>query len=208
MNTLTALQWRYAVNTFSSQRLTDQQIALLIESTRLAPSAFGLQPLKLIVISDQQLKEKLLPYSYGQEKVVQCSHLLVLAHYVGDPQTLVDNYFKQYCKENNKEAHQILSYRQQVSKFVNSMDHAAFDKWSSEQAYIALGTLLTAAAFNQIDSCPMTGFEQQQYDDILALNNSNFKTTVICPVGLRAKSDKYANNAKVRNSLEQFADMR
>ncbi|OKY27436.1 NAD(P)H-dependent oxidoreductase [Thalassotalea sp. PP2-459] len=208
MNTLTALQWRYAVKTFSSQRLTEQQIALLIESTRLAPSAFGLQPLRLIVISDQQLKEKLLPYSYGQEKVVQCSHLFVFAHYVGDRQTLVNNYFTQYCRGNNTEAHQILSYQQQVSQFVNSMDNAAFDKWSSEQAYIALGTLLTAAAFNQIDSCPMTGFEQQKYDDILALKDSNYKTTVICPVGLRAKNDKYANYAKIRNSLEQFAEMR
>lgn len=208
MNTLTALQWRYAVNTFSSQRLSEQQVALLIESTRLAPSAFGLQPLKLIVISDQQLKTQLLPFSYGQEKVIQCSHLFVFTQYVGKPQALVNNYFQQYCTINGMEEHQIFAYKQQVSEYVSAMDETAFKQWSSEQTYLALGTMLTSAAINQIDSCPMTGIEHEKYDEILALQNSDYKTVAICPVGLRAENDKYANNTKIRTCTEQFVDLR
>lgn len=80
MNTIIdTLQRRYATKQFdATQKLSDEQLHTMTESLRLAPSSFGLQPWKFIVISDPKLRAQLQTHSYGQEKITQASHLIVL----------------------------------------------------------------------------------------------------------------------------------
>jgi len=78
-NIIETLNRRYATKQFdTAQTLSDKQVHILTESMRLAPSSFGLQPWKFVVISDPQLKAQLKTHSYGQDKVTQASHLIVL----------------------------------------------------------------------------------------------------------------------------------
>ncbi|WP_286235294.1 nitroreductase family protein [Thalassotalea sediminis] len=207
MDTLTALQWRYAVKKFSTNTLSNEQIMLLAQSTRLSPSAFGLQPFKLIVVSDQAIKTKLLSHSFGQDKVANCSHLFVLAHYIGEPEYLIDTYFQQYCSQKNASESDVAAYRQQVEQYIMALDKGAFTQWAKEQTYLALGTLLTSAAINNIDSCPMTGIDPQGFDEELKLIDSAYRTTVICPLGFRDEDDKYAYQQKVRTPYEEFVEV-
>ena len=73
------LQWRYAVKKFdSTKRLTEEQLNTLLEVIRLAPTAYGLQPIEAIVVQSTELREKLLPHSFGQRQVIDASHLIVL----------------------------------------------------------------------------------------------------------------------------------
>jgi nitroreductase/dihydropteridine reductase len=76
--------------------------------------------------------------------------------------------------------------------------------WAKNQAYIVLGFLLDAAAQNNIDSCPMEGFDSDKYDEILNLKEKNLKSVVVCPVGFRSNEDLYANLPKVRVSKADF----
>lgn len=53
------LKWRYACKAFDSDRfLNETQIQLLKEAFNLTASSYGLQPLKLLVISNKELKKK------------------------------------------------------------------------------------------------------------------------------------------------------
>ena len=90
-----------------------------------------------------------------------------------------------------------------VGGIVNSMDEKARDAWARNQAYIALGNLLTSAAMLGIDACPMEGFNREQYDEILGLNRQGFASAAIATLGYRASSDQYATAPKVRFPKEQ-----
>jgi len=71
-------------------------------------------------------------------------------------------------------------------------------EWAARQAYIALGGLMTAAAVLGVDACPMEGLVPAEYDKILKLEGSGYKTVVACALGYRAAGDKYASLAKIR----------
>lgn len=75
---------------------------------------------------------------------------------------------------------------------------AVIDRWASNQVYIALGTFLTAAALLSVDTCPIEGFSPADYDRILELESSPYRSCVVCAAGYRDPEDRYAALAKVR----------
>ena len=85
-----------------------------------------------------------------------------------------------------------------VGGIVQSMDEKSRAAWARNQAYIALGNLLTSAALLGIDACPMEGFDRAQYDEILGLSAQGLATAVIATVGYRSAEDKYAGARKIR----------
>ena len=95
-------------------------------------------------------------------------------------------------------AESLKGYRGMMVKSLVGKTEAETIQWASLQAYIALGSLMTAAALRGIDTCPMEGFERDKYDAILGLAPLGLTTAVVCPVGHRAATDKYAALAKVR----------
>ena len=76
-------------------------------------------------------------------------------------------------------------------------------KWSMNQAYIALGNLMTVCAVEGIDACPMEGFVSEKYDEILNLKDLGLKSVLLLPVGYRAEDDMFASFKKVRKSLDK-----
>ena len=63
MNIIDSLNWRYATKKFDSKRkLSKNQINILKTAFNLTASSYGLQPIKLVVISNQEIKNSLLRY--------------------------------------------------------------------------------------------------------------------------------------------------
>ncbi|NJX17618.1 NAD(P)H-dependent oxidoreductase, partial [Tamlana crocina] len=71
------------------------------------------------------------------------------------------------------------------------------------QAYLVLGTLLTVCAVEEIDSCPMEGFEPIKYNGLLKLDDHNLEAVLALPVGYRAQDDFFSELKKVRRPLEE-----
>lgn len=69
MNFLKALNWRYAVQEFSTEVIASDALQQLLDATRLSASSYGLQPYHLIVIRSPAIKQQLATLSLGQEKV-------------------------------------------------------------------------------------------------------------------------------------------
>ena len=80
-------------------------------------------------------------------------------------------------------------------------DRVELQQWSKNQAYLAMGTLLTICAMEKIDACPMEGFNPLAYDELLGLQERKVSSVLVLPVGYRAEDDIFSNFKKVRKPV-------
>lgn len=204
MNIIEKLQWRYATKKFDSSKVLEKKkIDILKQAFNLTATSFGLQTITMIVISDQEKRKQLVAHAYNQKQVLEASHLLVICIQDnitdGDVDRLFDN-----TRSLRKTPDYILDpYRKNLKKMVQKMTIEERQQWSLNQAYIALGNLMTVCAVEEIDSCPMEGFNLEEYDRILDLKSKNLKSVLLLPVGYRADDDMFADFKKVRKTVSE-----
>lgn len=198
MNIHEALDWRYAVREFSPEKLGAHTVETLVDAARKSASSYGLQPYKILVVESKSVRQDLLAYSFGQQKVLDCSHLIVFAAQTDIGDHTVDRYVTQFVKTRDVPAQDISGYVAHMKEALAAKSREEKRVWAHQQAYIALGTLLTAAASMRVDSCPMTGFDHQAYDDVLGLAKLGLETTAIVALGYRSASDRTSGLPKVR----------
>jgi len=199
-----ALNWRYAVKKFDPRKtLSSEQIDYVLETFRLAPTSFGLQPYKLVVVSDPKLKEGLFLQAGGQNQFKDCSHLLVFCALEWIEKTYVDRYMQTIAETRKVKLETLQGFKNSILNWLNKLSPEEFLNWSKKQVYLALGMVLSACALAQIDSCPMEGFEAQSVAQILNLE-PNLKPTVLCALGFRDTTDFLANLPKVRLSSDNL----
>lgn len=202
-----SLQWRYATKEFdATKKISTELWSSIEESLVLTPSCFGLQPWKFIVVTDEEVKKKLLPHSWNQRQIVDCSHLVVLTAQAPITMGDLDSYVDTIAEARGAERESLQFYRDLMGGFVAKMDDVQLLGWARNQVYIALGQLMAVAAALKVDACPMEGITPAEYDKILGLEGTGYFTTVACPMGYRADSDKYADLAKVRYPKEQIIE--
>ncbi len=208
MDILERLEWRYATKKFNpSKKLSKEQLDRLIAATRLSASSYGLQPYKILVIENPAIREQLRAASADKPQITDASHLVVFARYANLNESHVDEYTNNIAATRNLNPEDLAGFAGVMKGTINSLDAAAAATWTGKQAYIALGTLLTVAAAEGIDACPMEGFNSAQYDEILGLKDKGLAATVIAAVGFRADDDAMQHAKKVRKPLEQLVEM-
>ena len=197
---LDALNWRYATKQFDASRTIDAATwQALEESLVLTPSSYGLQPWKFLVIQDRALREQLVPHSWGQRQVADCSHLVVFTVRTSMAEADIDRLISATAAARGIPADALAGYRgMMIGDVVTGPRSQVAQEWAARQAYIALGQFMLAAALAGVDTCPMEGFAPPKYDEILGLNGTGYTAVVACPAGYRAAEDKYASLAKVR----------
>ena len=203
MNTIDSLQWRYAVKKFDDTKsLSSTQIETLKKAFNLTATSYGLQPLKLVVIQNKEVQQSLVSHSWNQQQVVQASHLLVICIPKNYNAEEIENYFKLVKDIRNTPDEIINPFKEFLLDDVSKKTQEELFLWNKNQAYLALGNLLTVCAIEKIDACPMEGFTPEKYDEILSLNAHNLTSTLVIPVGFRAEDDYMKDLSKVRKNLE------
>jgi nitroreductase len=200
------LNWRYATKKFdTSRKIPDEVWSALEQSLVLAPSSFGLQPWKFIVVRNPEVRQKLVEHTWGQVQVAEASHLVVLAikKNVGDVD--VDRHITRMTEVQQTPPEALQGLAKMIKGFlVNPPYPLEMDCWSARQVYIALGQYMTSAAMLGIDTCPIEGFVPAKYDEVLGLTEQGYSAVVVCPAGYRDPEDKYAARPKVRFPLEEI----
>jgi len=204
MKLLEALNWRYAVKKFSDEKISAVELKELLNATLLSASSYGLQPYNLIVIETDTIRRQLLPFSYGQDKIANSSHLIIFAAHTQIGDFTVDRYINKYAKITNRADSELDNFSGHMKSALAAKTLEQKQEWAHQQAYIALGNFLTSAAMMKIDSCPMTGFDNAGYDAVLGLAEKGLTTSVICPIGRRHHSDIQAHSPKVRFDYAQI----
>lgn len=203
--TLEKLQWRYATKKFDvSKKIPDATWKILEQSLVLAPSSFGLQPWQFFVIRNPEIRQKLVEHSWGQQPVVEASHLVVFAIKQNLDNNDVDRYIQRMAEVRQVSTEELAGFGNVVKGFLHNPPYPLdVEQWAAKQAYIALGFFMTCAAMLEIDTLPMEGFIPAKYDEVLDLNSKGYSAVVVCAAGYRAQDDKYAQTPKVRYPTEQ-----
>lgn len=204
MDILKQLDWRYACKKFDSEKtLTSEQIDRLKNGFNLTATSYGLQPLKLVVIQNKALQEKLVAHSYNQQQIGQASALLVICAEKTIDESFIRDYFELIKAIRNTPDEVLESFRASLITNFSNKSQEEILTWASKQAYIALGNLLAVCAVEEIDSCPMEGFVSSAYDKELQLEEKGLKSVLVLPVGFRAKDDMFASMNKVRKTVAE-----
>jgi nitroreductase len=206
---LDAMNWRYATKAFDTEKkLSDEQVSDLIDATSLSASSYGLQPWKIIVVKDEGLRLQIKDASWGQTQTTDASHLLILAIKKEVDETYVDKFINIVSTTRGVDVINLEGYSQMMKGAIKTKTEKggveAVKDWSAKQAYIALGTLLTACAIEKIDACPMEGFDSKKVDEILSLATLGLESVLMCPIGYRSSADESANYKKVRFAKEEI----
>ncbi len=203
-NIIESLTWRYACKKFDANRkLNKDQIDVLSMAFNLTATSFGLQPLKMLIVKNDALKEALLPHAYFQPQITTCSHLLILCIDTAFDENSIDAYFDLEKDIRGTSEEIVGKFRNQLKTIYKKKDRQQIDTSAIYQAYISIGTLMTVCAEQQIDSCPMEGFNPVKFDEILELGKKNLRSVLLLPVGYRAEDDIMSSMKKVRKPLDQ-----
>lgn len=201
MHFIESLNKRYASKQMNGKKVSPEKVEIILEAIRLAPTSMGLQPFKVIVIENQELKSAIFEKAaQGQPQIPNSSQLLVFACYKKISSEILDEYVERIVTQRpTLPLAKVTAYRQMIDKsLLNRPDEANF-AWAARQAYIALGFALTAAAVEQVDSVPIEGYNAAALDELLELDDKNLGSVCLMAIGFRDEATDYnATLPKVR----------
>lgn len=202
---LDALAWRYAAKKMDpSRKVADDKVRIILESIRLAPSSSGLQPFHVFVITNQALKEQIVPIASGQSQVAECSHLIVFAAWDTYTADRINQCFDDTIAERGVGTNERTeNYRKGLIANYCARDAEINFQHAAKQTYIALGFAMAAAALEKIDSTPMEGFDAEALDRLLGLRAQGLRSVTLLPLGYRdEKNDWLLALKKVRRKAD------
>lgn len=205
MELLDKLNWRYACKAMNGKKVAQEKIDNIVEAASLAPTSSGLQPFEIIVITNQDLKDKIKAIAWNQSVVSDCSHLFVFAAWNTYTADRINKQFDLTNEIRGTKNEGWENYRQTLLNSYPQRDAEENFNHAAKQAYIAFSQAIAAAAFEDVDSTPMEGFDNKVLDEILSLDKKGLKSCVLLPIGYRdEKNDWLVNLKKVRKSREEL----
>lgn len=205
MDILKQLNTRYATKVFdSTKKVSEADMEKLLEAIRLSASSFGLQPYKILVVEDPNIRADLRKVAWDQPQITDASALLVFAVKFEANGNTVDEFVNLTAKSRDLSKESLEGFSDMMKGSLQNMNQEQIETWVSKQAYIALGFGLVTAAVLGLDACPMEGFSAPDFDKILDINKLGLKSKVIMAVGYRSEQDKYQYLAKVRQQKEDL----
>jgi nitroreductase/dihydropteridine reductase len=208
MELLDKLNWRYAAKAMNGAKVPQEKIDNIIEAISLAPTSSGLQPFEVIVITNQEVKEKIRPISWNQSVVTDCSHLFVFAAWDTYTAERINQMFDLTNSVRDMKNEGWENYRQMLLNSYPQKDPEENFNHAAKQAYIAFAQAITAAAFEGVDTTPLEGFDADALDEILGLRAKGLRSCVMLPVGYRdSENDWLVNLTKVRKSKEDLVTL-
>ena len=199
-----AMDFRHACKIFDeTKKVSTEDMNYILEAGRKSPSSFGMEPWKFLVITNEDLKEKLKPFCWNQPQITTCSHLVVILAAIDavKPQSgEVERKFKRREMPQDKLDFYMGLYSSHLADTLSSDENIY--AWTAKQTYIAMGNMMTAAAIKGVDSCPIEGFEKQNVEKVLDLDLTKYQVSCILPFGYRINEQ----SSQLRESQEKVVE--
>ncbi len=225
---LSSFHFRHACKLFDAEKKIPKEDAdMLLEAARLSPTSFGMQGWKIYLITDPETKKKLKPHCWNQAQIDTCSHLMVFTTRTKDllpgspwvqsrfldrgmPEDKLTGYYDRYSGfHTDREGRIERTIKGGIINFFYSLFHKNqkgndIYHWAARQCYIALGTVMTAAALIGIDSCPVEGFSKNAVDRFLNLNTEEEEAVFILTLGYRAGEGSSKKRLPLNELVQEF----
>lgn len=204
MSLIESLNWRYATKRMTGEKVSEDKVNQILESIRLAPSAYGLQPYNLLVIEDKGMLNKIYEEACPQIVIQQCSHLIVFKALRKIKEEVMEGYIEEMVRVRDTSEEENDKFREKIQKVMDNPDINKFS-WTIRQAYLGLGYATFAAAQLRVDSTPIEGFNASKLNEVLGLDTNVEEAVVLMTLGYRdEKEDRTLAKAKVRQPAEKF----
>jgi nitroreductase len=206
MSLVEKLQWRYATKKMDASKVVPpEKLERILEAIRLSASSSGLQPYEVLVVTNKAIREKICAIASNQSQVTDCSYLLVFAAWDNYTAQRINDAFDMTEEIRNFKSEAGTAYRQNLLANYTARDPEVNFTHAAKQAYIAVGTALIAAAYEEVDCTPMEGFNPEALDEILNLKAKGLRSVVMMPIGYRKSDEDWlVNLKKVRRPKDQF----
>jgi len=198
------LNWRYATKAYDvTKKISADDWQVLEDAMIAAPSSYGLQPFKFVIVNDSGIRQQLREAAWNQPQVTDASHLVIFAYKKSMTASDIDRFVEHIANVRGQDPSTLVDYANMMKGSVSSKSESDIETWNSRQAYIALGFLLETAAILGIDATPMEGFDSVKFNEILGL--TDYSAVVMCAVGYRDETNDWlAGLPKVRFSKEDL----
>ncbi len=213
-NVIDIFNFRFATKEFNGEIIPREDMNMIMETARLSPSSFGLEPWKFLVIENKNLIKEIAEVSWGfQRQAPTTSHLVVALTRAGKDVKYDSEYVKDLWINTKGVKEELFERTKGVLKTFQDENLKADEnydellEWSKRQSYIALGNMMTSAAMIGIDSCAIEGFDKEKVEEILIkkglLNKEKFDLTYLVAFGYRKENP---SREKARLSEEKVIE--
>lgn len=199
-----AINFRHACKIFDeNKKISQEDMTYILEAGRKSSSSFGMEPWKFLVITNDDLKEKLRPVCWNQPQITTCSSLVIILAAIDAVKPefgIVERKFKRREMPQEKLDMYLNLYADHLKETLNT--DANIYSWTSKQTYLPLGNMMNAAAVKGIDSCPIEGYEKEKVEEILGLDTKKYQLSVVMPLGYRINPQ----SSQLREKLEDIVE--
>ncbi|MGQ2106935.1 nitroreductase family protein [Ornithobacterium rhinotracheale] len=206
MSLIEDLQWRHAVKAYKpNEKVSEDKITKIVEAARLAPTSSGLQPFRVLVVRNQEIKNKLAENALNPDCMRECSHVIIFAAWDRYTEERIDKVYDFTTDERGLPRGRFGSYTDKLKTiYLNEAPESNFAH-TARQTYIALGLALAQAAELKVDTTPVEGFDNKRVDEILNLKTKGLRSVSLMYVGVAdPQRDWLGTMKKVRIPREEF----
>ncbi|HQF53511.1 MAG TPA: nitroreductase family protein [Fibrobacteria bacterium] len=177
----------------------------ILQALHLAPSAYGLQPYRVVDVRDPAKRAAIREGAPQQAQVTDAAHLLVFALVTDFGEPHLDAHLARTKAARGTPDEALGIYRGRVvDGLLGKLDRTALLAWQARQAYIGLAAAMYQASQLGIDTCPLEAMNLEVADRVLDLGSRNLASVVGLAVGYRSEEDVYCKQAKVRLPRHEF----
>ncbi|MBN9313139.1 MAG: nitroreductase family protein [Chryseobacterium sp.] len=206
MSLLEDLNWRHAVKAYDpNKKVSQENIDKIVEAARMAPTSSGLQPFKVIVVQNQEIKERLMKGALNPECMRDSSHVILFAAWDTYTEERIDKVYDYTTDERGLPRGRFGTYTDKLKSIYLTQPAENNFAHTARQTYIALGLALAQAAELRVDTTPVEGFDNAVVDEILELKKYGLKSVSLMYVGYAdPEKDWVGTMKKVRLPKEEF----
>ena len=191
-----SLAFRHACKRFDSdRRIPEEDRRFILEAARLAPSSFGMEPWRFLVIRDVELKAALRPHCWDQPQITECSDLVIILAQIAAPAD--PEYYTAMFQRRGLPEEMTRAYIERYESYIGKLH--SIQAWVSRQCYIAADHMMVYASLIGVDSCPIEGFEPRKVDKVLGIDRQKERSVLLLPLGYRVREA----GLKLRRSFEE-----
>lgn len=201
------LTFRHACKIFDeNKKISDEDFLEIMEAARLSPSSCGLEHWDFWLIKNEELKEKLKKACWNQVQLTSCSHLVVVFAKIKDFKPGSQYIRDEISRRVDKSSEEQVAYVKRLESFISSnvgLSDSDIFSWSRAQTFLAVQNMMSMAATLGIDSCPIEGWDDEnQLYEILGVDRSDKRVSVIMPFGYRINEQKPKNRRNLDEILK------
>jgi nitroreductase len=215
---LEAFNFRHATKEFDPEKkISKEDFDFILETGRLSPSSFGVEPWRFIVVQNQELRKKIKETSWGAYgKAENASHFVIFLARTASETRYDANYLREHFLNSAQIPEDFLAkFLSRIEEFQKE-DFKLLDdggrllyEWACRQTYIALANMMTAAAQLKIDSCPIEGFNIEKMNALLEeeglLEDGKFSISVMAAFGYR-KQEPAPKKRRLKSDVIKWID--